>query len=575
MTSDISAPPITTPEATEDREVPLRAPGDVMTLAALGSAHQTRLSFMRVLLRTLRREGWRFDRPLWDIDENGVGRALYRARGPRRTYTLVAFAHDLPADQRSDRVIAEAWDATFALFDGEPTDSDLQRLSANVPLQEAGRIQDSELTLSRANRSVRLWAHVVDRLAAGAQPDADEVEAVGYLMRTTAGYGAGKFGAADRAAVCERPLMGGPFRLEMLTVWLIRAFTLDLVEHMARAKGGAGAATLAPALRRRFGVGNSTGHGMAPILVTHPALLHAFLAARERAIARVRSLPHAAEGAKATLTTLISRAALNAQRWRSDHPLQREKIAALRADLSRLAGHVASGALNAAYPFDALMKWASKNLSPEGREQTAALILEHHGELVDALADEMGADEDALFRIDGAETIGAFKAAFTDTYAWAFQTNYTEADRCARFWYVSEEKLEPRLGERHTEPGAAYELPLDTGRAARALAEALEGWDEGEALAAFLMAHPEHRHTVRRAQIAADHPYGEIRDNLISATMLPIDMLRCKLAFFGAQRFDPRSDRWVRICMYQNAPFPHELAASPEDDWAYPQLGNA
>ena len=54
-------------------------------------------------------------------------------------------------------------------------------------------------------------------------------------------------------------------------------------------------------------------------------------------------------------------------------------------------------------------------------------------------------------------------------------------------------------------------------------------------------------------------PYAEIQDNLIAADMLPIDILRCKLSFFGATRFDPRSDRWVRICMYQDAPFPHEL----------------
>ena len=87
------------------------------------------------------------------------------------------------------------------------------------------------------------------------------------------------------------------------------------------------------------------------------------------------------------------------------------------------------------------------------------------------------------------------------------------------------------------------------------MAGALEGKTVGE----FLLAHPEHRHAVRRVQIAAKHPFAEIRDNLIDAEMLPIDLLRCKLSFFGATKFDPRSDRWVRICMYQGAPFPHEM----------------
>ncbi|NIP75283.1 MAG: hypothetical protein GTN45_01200 [Xanthomonadales bacterium] len=86
------------------------------------------------------------------------------------------------------------------------------------------------------------------------------------------------------------------------------------------------------------------------------------------------------------------------------------------------------------------------------------------------------------------------------------------------------------------------------------------------------MRHPEHRHIARRAQIAARLPYAEIRDNTIAAEMLPIDLLRCKLSFFGATRFDPRSDRWVRITMYQDAPFPDELADSDVDAWTYPPL---
>ena len=188
-----------------------RGPGEVMRLARMGCSHSTRLSFLRQLLRRMRREGWRFDRPVWELDARGVGRAVYRAIGPARTYSLVAFGHDLPPEARSDRVIATAWDATFALFDGTPSPADLERLAANVPLQEAGRISPRELSLSRANRSVRLFDHVVARLAEGAQPDAAMLLETGYLMRTTAVYGAGKFGAADRDAIASRPELRAPF----------------------------------------------------------------------------------------------------------------------------------------------------------------------------------------------------------------------------------------------------------------------------------------------------------------------------------------------------------------------------
>ncbi|HSE76310.1 MAG TPA: hypothetical protein VLB05_17450, partial [Dongiaceae bacterium] len=535
----------------------------VMRLARMGCSHPTRLSFLRCLLRRMRDERWSFDRPVWQIDEAGVGHAVYRAIGPARTYSLVAFAHDLPDHMRSDRVIATAWDATFALFDGTPTAADIARLAANVPLQEAGRVSARELTLSRANRSVRLFSHVVDCLANGRQPDQAELDAVGYFMRTTAVYGSGKFGAADRARLCDRPELRAPFQAEMLTVWLIRAFTVDLVEHLARARGGARAVTLNPALRRRLGVGNSTGLGMAPFLVRHPALFSNWMMAREEALGRVRALPHAGEAECGLFDAALLKASENAALWSSDHPIQAAKLRNLRADLTRLSDH-AGGTWDrrGRNPWDALWRWALAALSLEGQEQLLALMLEPHGTIVDELAETMHADEDATFAIDGAMSVDVVRRTLAEIYDWALDEDYAQRENAARFWYVSEDKLEPRLGERFEEAGAEREQPLDTGRQVSALNRALTGWDGRAPVAAFLLAHPEYRHTVRRVQIARRHPFAEIRDNLISARMLPIDLLRCKLAFFGATRFDPRSDRWVRISLFQGEPYPDELAAA-------------
>ena len=105
-----------------------------------------------------------------------------------------------------------------------------------------------------------------------------------------------------------------------------------------------------------------------------------------------------------------------------------------------------------------------------------------------------------------------------------------------------------------------------------ALAASLEGWSGAASVAEFLRAAPEHRRAVRRVQMAQVAPYADVRDNLIDESLRPIDMLRCKLACFGATRFDPRSDRWVRITMFQNAPYPDELLTLPEDDWVLPAL---
>jgi len=538
-----------------------RAPETVMRLARMGAAHPTRLSFLRTLLRRVEAEGWRFDRPVWQIDDRGVGHAVYRAIGPVRTYSLVAFAHDLPDAMRSDRVIATAWDATFALFDGTPEAADLERLAANVPLQEAGRISPRELSLSRANRSVRLFAHVVDRLAEGRQPDPAAIEAVGYLMRTTAVYGSGKFGAADRSDIADRPELAAPFQAEMLSVWLTRQFTVDIAEHLAAAKGGGRAVRMSGEIKRRLGVGNSTGLGMAPFIVRHPVLLNNWMAAREEALARVRGLEDAAAAAIDDLKAAHGRACKNAAIWHSDHPVQVARLNDLRTDLKRIGLRLQHFPNGSAKPWDALWRWGETVLSLEGQEMLLALLIEPHGDLVDDLASGMSADESAGWRVDGAMTLGTLREILKDRYGWALTVDFDRAENSARFWYVSEEKLEPRLGQRAEESGAEREQPLCIARFARDLHHALDSWPDDAPVARFLLRHPEHRLMLRRAQIAAAHPYAEVRDNLIAADMLPIDMMRCKLAFFGASQFDPRSDKWVRINLFQGAPYPLEVSA--------------
>ena len=544
----------------------------VMKLARMGSFHQSRLSFMRVLLRRLKAENWQFRQAEWHVDEHGVGVATYEAIGPKRTYTLVAFAHDLPDEKRSDRVIAEAWDATFTLHDGTISQDDITRLAANVPRQEAGRISGQELVLSRANRSVRLFDYVVDCLARGQQPDRQTIEPIGYLMRTTAVYGSGKFGAADRSLWADRPEFSGSFQPELLAVWLIRSFTIDIVEHMARQRAPETAIKLDPDIRRRIGVGNSTGLGMAPFLINHPALIHAWINARETALTRVRQLPHAEGGMIADLTRLVQRALVNATEWTTDSPYQKQKTAGLGDDLTKLLEVMTDFDPATASPYNAIFEWGEQNLSLEGQEQLVSLLIEGHGALVDDLAVTMSADETSSFHIDGSMTIGKIKHILDEAYSWVNDIDYRENAAQARVWYVSEEKLEPRLGERFEEPIEPYEQPLAPGRDIVAARETLSQWDDSTSIASFLLAHPEHRHIIRRVQIVASLPYAEIQDNTIAADMQPIDLLRCKLSFFGASKFDPRSDRWLRITMYQGAPFPDELAGLDPDDLAYPPL---
>ena len=553
-----------------------RPPSEVMRLKRLGCLHQCRLSFMRILTRRMARENWRFTRPLFDINDKGVGRAVYTAHTAERPYSLVAFAHDLPDEMRSDRVIAQAWDATFTLFDGIPAPGDIDRLEQNVPFQEAGRLHESELSMSRANRSVRLWNHVVDSLAQGRQPDIEQIDEVGYLMRTTAVYGSGKFGTADFETVSARDELQAPFQAEMLSVYLTRTFVRDLAEHAAGVRGGANATRLEPALARRLGIGNSTGLGMAPFLVHHPVLFNNWIMVREEAIARVRALESASDEECDMFHNMLKRGVLSVEQWRSDHPAQLEKLTCLKDDIRKIEKFATRENLQRDHPWNQLMTWAASTLTEEGQEWLASLILEPYGELVDGLASCMSDGNRDAFTINGAMSVRDARTLIKESFGWALNIDWNAKENCARAWYVSEEKLEPRLGERFeedifTDASNDFEQPLAPARDGVAAYKALEQWDGKKTVAEFLLRHPEHRYSIRRAQISTRAPYGEIHDNTIGAALLPIDMLRAKLSFFGATHFDPRSDRWVRIRMYAGAPYPDELDAHNADLWVYPE----
>ena len=252
-------------------EVNLRDPNLIMKLSRLGSFHQSKLSFLRSFLREFK--DWEYKRDSFDLNKFGHGTAVYSFKKNLRTYSLVCFANKLNKDERSDRVIATKWDAAFTLYDGVPTKKDISRLKNEVPKQEVGRLSYKELTLSRANKSVRIFDHVVKSLSEGNQPDKKLLSSVGYLYRTTAVYGSGKFGLADRFRIKNRKEIYGPFRLEMMLVYLVRQFTFDQVNHVAKLKNPKKAVLLDLEICRNLGIGNSTGLGMAPFIVNHPILL--------------------------------------------------------------------------------------------------------------------------------------------------------------------------------------------------------------------------------------------------------------------------------------------------------------
>jgi len=551
-------------------KINLRDPNIVMKLSKLGSFHQSKLSFLRSFLKEFK--DWKYSRDLFELDENGYGRAVYSFKKDNRTYSMVCFANQLNDDERSDRVIATKWDAAFVLHDGTPTKKDLDRLNENVPKQEIGRLSYKELTLSRANKSVRVFDHVVDSLANGKQPDKNILSKVGYLYRTTAVYGSGKFGLADRFRIKNRKEIYGPFRLEMMLVYLIRQFTFDQVNHIAKCNNPRKSVELDKDICRNLGIGNSTGLGMAPFIVNHPTLLNNWILARETALKKIREIKEVKISDSKFFFEYLKKSIKNITSWHTDSEFQQKKIKELLNDLNKFILFLEKKFnFDQDYPFNAIYLWSENNLCDESIEYIVSMMMEPYDDIITPLTNQMSSEEEKYFNIPTNKTVNDLKNILENKYTNILKIDFTKKESNQNFWFISKNKLEPRVANRYIEEGSNLEEPLAIARDIKKLYERLSNQKNILLIGKFLIENNDLRHIVRRAFLIEKFPYSEIQDNTIGSNLMPIDMLRLKLSFFGALKFDPKSDKWLRICMFQGAPLPTELK-NIDDQWIYNSL---
>ncbi|MHB9834700.1 hypothetical protein Q8F57_007675 [Paraburkholderia terrae] len=563
-----------TQAAGRDTRLALRSADLTNRTEHLGAMHGTRLSFVRSLVRRMARDSWRIRIAQMELDDNGYGFCVYSIDAYGERYSQVIFSQHLDAADRTDRVIAQKWDITSALVCGVPEVADLEQLRANVPLQEAGRLRANDVVLCRANKSVRNFDHVVSCLADGKQPDPAIFERVGYLIRTTAVYGNGKFGIADYPRLVDSRAFRSGFSAQMCAVYVLRDFSIRLAEHIATRRNPRTAVKLARSYRRYLGVGNATGLGMAPFLVRHPVLLDQWVRGRETALARVLEVEHADAATFARAGNLLARAARHITQVHTDHPCEAARNTQILAELPRVEQALRREAVTGeAYPWRSLLAYSDTHASGATQEVLVALLLELYPDLVDSI--DCGAPVDESLCLDPDMCVRELRRIVELDYGWTLTGPDAHREDEHFFWYRSAEKEEPRLGVRAEEPGAEREMPLDIARQARRLHDALRlHKDDAASVAAFVCAYPQHRAIVRRVQTLAKHAYGEIRENLLARDTLPIDLMRAKLAMFGASKFDPKSNLWVRVTLFQGAPMHDDLAPDMIDDWIFPCVPN-
>lgn len=543
----------------------------VMDLERLGTLYPYPLSFMRCLVRRVMTEGWAISRTKFDLDSDGYGDAVYKIDTGNDVFNFAIFSHYLNPENRSDRVIAESWDMTATLCAGELTDERLARLKANVPLQEAGRVDSECIVLTRANKSSRNFNYVVDCLADGRQPDVKIIAKVGYLFRTTAVYGSGKFGMADWEKICRRyPDFARPFMAEMLACFLIRQFSLELTDWVASKRSPAKAIKMSGDIKRYFGIGNATGLGMAPYLINHPALISNWIHIKESALAEVVKNGRPDKDAILRFQAIGHKAIQHLSEISTDNEAQNKLNNGARLETKTVLNWAQAASLSSWYD---LIEYCSNHTGVETQELVNSILLEVHKDLIIGLEKDLSVEE--VYRLKPQMTMVEAQKVIENSYDWALNTDYSDASAFETFWYRSEEKMEPRLGQRSEDIGAEKEMLLGIAWAVQCCYDDLKSFSEkvgDKSVGEFVFHYPQHRYILRRVQTMADTAYGEIRANLLDKDVLPIQLLRCKLSFFGVGKFDPKSKLWVRNTMFQGAPLVEDIGSPFKDDWFFPVM---
>ncbi|MDC0216779.1 hypothetical protein OAJ70_01515 [Pelagibacteraceae bacterium] len=544
-----------------------------MTLDKMGSRYPSRLSFSRSMLRRLFFDNWKISKSRFDLDDNGYGTVVYEITINNNIYSLVCFSQHLDSADRSDRVIAEKWDTAYSLINGKLDDQELDRLRKNVPLQESGRNSSKELILSRANKSVRLFEYVKDCLSKGLQPDINEINKVGYLLRTTAVYGSGKFGLSDFVNTKEVTDFNQPFRAEMLSVYIIREFSVELVEHVAKKLNPSKAVKLENKIKQHLGIGNSTGLGMAPFIIKHPKLINKWMNQYTESLNKILNKNIESDKLSSYLQ-LLEKAFLYLKEVTTFDEYQIKKNTKTVEDLKIYINHIINkknNTFNDLIWLD-LIKFTTNNCNYDTQEIANVQLLELYPEISEKLSEDMSDVEE--MKINESQTLRELNSLIEKDYQWALEVDFSKKDNDYLFWYISAAKLEPRLGERYNEEGSELEQHLGVAKMAQKLHSQIHKENFDLSVAEYLVLNPEFRGIIRRIQSLEQYPFAEVQDNILSKETIPINMLRFKLSFFGANRYDPKSDRWLRVSFFSGAPFLSNLNEQNVDSWGFATMSS-
>lgn len=546
----------------------LRPAALVMSPARAAAAFPSRLSFGRTAVERLLNSECSFERLRIDLDSEGVGSCLYRLVADGQRFHFLVVSENFDPSAKTDHSAGRNWDASAVLCEGDWSPAREQMLLGETPKQRHGRFDYDTLCTLRGNRSARLFSHIVESLAQGCQPSAALISEVGYALRTTGVIANGALGMRPFAGLEAGHPFARPYEVQMVSSLLLREYTFDLLETMARHRNPQ-AVSLAPALKRFIGVGNAAGAGLVPFIVNNPVIIDRWCRSFEEALALARDRL-AAE--PLLLRTFVAPLLDKAIAWfnadqRSGNGIYcpssqtARELAGLRG-LIRDAGSVAGlpGALDTALAA----------CNAETAEVFHAIAIELlSGSEAARFTDDLTCLAEPHVR--PAQPIADLRRAIETAYDWALEIDFSDPDARHYAWYRSvAAPLDPRRTVRATAPWPEVESRMDIAWKVRQLYDMTAGY--AGAMAADLVSdHPQLRDIAARVQSCAELDYAEFRDNLIDRRFRPFAAMRLSLAFYGMEKLDPSLPKSARGAFLQGAPTMAEIAARTHaGDWPFP-----
>jgi hypothetical protein len=258
----------------------------------------------------------------------------------------------------------------------------------------------------------------------------------------------------------------------MMLVYLVRQFTFDQVNHISKLKNPKKAVELDKKICRNLGIGNSTGLGMAPFIVNHPTLLNNWIEARENALASIRKIKNVKSEDFILFKSTLLKFQENLTLWNTESEFQRKKIQSLILDLKKILHYLdIKDQLADNYLFNKIYIWSEDNLGDECIELIVSVMMEPYDEIVEPLILKMSSDEEKYFEIPCDRTVHELRNILENNYNEILRIDFKKKENNQNFWFISKNKEEPRLSNRHLETGSELEQPLAIARDIKKLYE--------------------------------------------------------------------------------------------------------